>query len=105
MAYHDDYDNTDNDAYEEELDTVEQDICKLTDEVISAIGLKHPIIYGAYNICELSKNSKLGEFSINMLKEVCAALELDVSHITIRRKKPYLELIKKLVEGCRCFGI
>ena len=75
---------------------------ELKDEVISAIGFRHPIVYGAYNICELSSNSKITEFSIKMLKEICTSMELDTSQITVKRKKPYVELIDAIVSKCSC---
>ena len=88
---------------DEEVPNVkEQNIQELTDEVISAIGIRHPIVYGAYNICELSSNLKLTEFSINMLKEICTSMELDTSQITVKRKKPYVELIDAIVSKCSC---
>ena len=87
---------------EDDLDVDEQEIHELADKVNNAIGLKHPIVSGAFNICELSKKSKLTGFSISMLKEFCSSLELDTSHITARLKKPYVELINNVVGMCSC---
>ena len=87
------------DINEDEVPNVEEQSIQ---ELISAIGLRHPIVYGAYNICELSSNSKITEFSIKMLKEICTSMELDTSQITVKRKKPYVELIDAIVSKCSC---
>lgn len=84
------------------LDMGDQDVQELANEIINIIGLPHPIVFGPYNICEMSSNDKLTEFSINMLKEVFTALELEIAHITVRRKKTFVQLIKGVVDRCSC---
>ena len=39
-------------------------------------------MYETYNICEIVDQSKLAKFSIQTLKDICAALELDVASMT-----------------------
>ena len=47
-----------------------------------SVTLQHPIVYETYNICEIVDQSKLAKFSIQTLKDICAALELDVASMT-----------------------
>lgn len=93
------------DEFEDEPDREERDIQELTDEVNNAIGLQHPILYEAFNLCQLSKKSKLTGFSISMLKEICNALELDISNVTVRLKRPYIELLEGVLGRCSCSRI
>ena len=76
----------------------------LRNKVMSDISIQqvHPIVYNAHNICDLLKNSKLSTFSIKMLQDIPSMFGLDVSKITIKRKKPYIDLLTNLVMGCKC---
>ena len=47
---------------EDDLDVNDQEIHELADKLNNAIGLKHPIVSGAFNICELSKKSSSLDF-------------------------------------------
>ena len=58
-----------------------EDIQELTEEVMKTFALQHPIMFEKYNICEIVCQSKLSKFSVQML-------ELDVSSIPSKRKKP-----------------
>ena len=80
--------------------------CVLSEEVFSEVSIQnsHPIIYDSYNICELVLNAKISSFSVSMLRSICEAFGLDISEIKIRRKKPFVDLLSSLVEGCSCKG-
>ena len=54
----------------------------MSKEVTKALTLQHPIVYETYNIREIVDQSKLAKFSIQTLKDICAALELDVASMT-----------------------
>ena len=58
--------------------------------------------YDSYNICELVLSSKLGSFSVSMLRGICESFGLDISEITVKRKKPFVALLSNLVQGCSC---
>ena len=61
-------------------------------DVVSLVGLQHPIMYDTNNICELASSSKLtATFSVSVLREICLSLDIDVSGISVRRKKPYVD--------------
>ena len=46
--------------------------------------IKHPIMFETYSICKMAKASTLSKFSIALL---------DVAHINIKKKRPYIELL------------
>ena len=71
----------------------------LRDKVLSEVNIRHsyPIIYDSYNICELVINTKLSSLSVSMLQNICEAFGLDTSEITIKRKKPFVDMLSSLV--------
>lgn len=74
----------------------------LSNAVMREVSLEHPIVYDCYNICDLISSSKLSSFSIQMLKEFCNFFEIDTSHVKVRRKKPYLDLLVAFGKDCPC---
>ena len=42
-----------------------------------------------YSICKLVKNSRLSNFSVKALNDICTSLGLDTSQVNVKRKKPY----------------
>lgn len=88
----------------EEYDSpvMDKDIQELSSDVMDAIGLKHPIIYDIYNICEMASQNKLKKFSIAMLTEICSSLDLDTTHIKKKLKEPYIKLLQDIVQSCGC---
>ena len=95
---------TDEDEEQNEAVDQERQLQVLRNQVMSDISIQqvHPIVYDAHNICDLVKNSKLSTFSIKMLQDICSSFGLDVSKITIKRKKPHIDLLTNLVMGCKC---
>lgn len=69
---------------------------KLFDDVISELGVTHPIIYDGYDICELAKSNKLAQFNMSMLKDMCAHFEL-----SFRSRDVKASLINKLKDMVR----
>ena len=71
---------------EEELERneliTEKAIEEMSNEVMKALALQHPIMYKTYNISEIVDQSTLAKFSIQTLQNICAALELDVASMT-----------------------
>ena len=62
----------------------------------------HPILCNDYSIYELFKNSKLSNFSIKELNDICTFFGLDTSQVNVKRKKPYVDILTSLVMGCQC---
>ena len=66
----------------------------------------HPIVYDAYNICELVEKSKLSSLymyiRILMLQQICFSFGLDTSNIALkRRKQPYTDILTDLKRSCK----
>ena len=89
---------------DEEADDAETESAleELSNAVMREVSLEHPIVYDCYNICDLISSSKLSSFSIQMLKEFCSFFEIDTSHVKVRRKKPYLDLLVAFGKDCSC---
>jgi len=93
------------DVHAEEMNKIhEQNIQDLSNEVMAEISPQHPIMYDTHNICEIVACSKLTKFSVQMLQDICNFYELDISTINhnVKRKKPYIDLLTKLVGSCSC---
>ena len=75
---------------------------ELSNAVMREVSLEHSIVYDCYNICDLISSSKLSSFSIQMLQEFCNFFEIDTSHVKVRRKKPYLDLLVAFGKDCSC---
>ena len=54
-----------------------------------------------HNICEFRSLLKT-KFSVKMLQVICNFYQLDISTINFKRKKPYIDLMTKLVGSCSC---
>lgn len=59
--------------------------------------LCHPIVFDSFNLCDMYRKSRLGDLSVAMLRTVCEHYDMDVKEITVRRKAPYLYLLKELL--------
>ena len=75
---------------------------RIVNEAASEIAPKHPMVYDAYNLCEMVSQKKLNEFSITVLKDICTSFDIDTAGITVRRKKPYIDKIQSLCQECAC---
>ena len=78
----------------------EKDRQMAVDEVVTEIGLIHPITYDGYDICELTKSDALSKFNVATLKALCVYLDLP-----FRVKDVKFTLIYKLKEAvkeCEC---
>ncbi|CAH3124606.1 unnamed protein product [Pocillopora meandrina] len=77
---------------------------EMRDNIVTSMSIQnaHPIVYDSLNICELVQKSKLASFSIKLLQEICSSFGLDISNIKIKRKQPYINILRELVKGCKC---
>ena len=82
----------------------ESQLQAMSKKVMSEISIQHahPILYNDYSICELVRNSKLSNFSIKVLNDICSSFGLDTSQVKVKRKKPYVDILTSLVMGCQC---
>ena len=91
---------------EEDENCVRQEVAliKMRQDVVNLVGLQHPIMYDTNNICELASSSKLtATFSVSVLRDICLSLvDIDVSGITVKRKRPYVDKLQDQVKCCTC---
>ena len=80
----------------------EAQLAELTSVASQAVGLVHPISYDNYNLCDMCANQSLNKLSVNSLKEICFAFDVDTSEITLRRKQPYVDRITSICQDCTC---
>ena len=46
------------------------------DEVVSQVGLSHPITFDGYDVCEQVRLNTLSKFNVTMMKAMCSHFEL-----------------------------
>ena len=92
--------------------TAEGDVASATQElhrreirahIQEEVCISHPICYDQYNICtcELVQKSKLlCSVHSKMLQKICETF--DITHVTEKRKAPYIAKLVELVRGCSC---
>ena len=71
-------------------------MAKITDEV----GLKHPITYDIYDLCELHQRNKLSTFNIPMQKNILS--HLDISFKSKEKKASLVQKLKEVISECEC---
>ena len=76
------------------------EVRKAVEEVIENLGLKHPIIFDVYNLCQYYHSNKLSSFNVSMLKDICGYFE-----IPFKSRDPERNLLAKVsgvVKECAC---
>ena len=73
----------------------------LINNIIEKIGLRHPICYDVYDLCEFCKGSKLSKFNVVMLKAILK--NFDISFKSKDRKNDLVEHLTAFVQKCPCF--
>ena len=65
---------------------------ELCTKVLQEISLKHPVVSGTFNVCDLVRSDKLKRLTIDELIQICSDLVVDVSDLlSKRRKKPFIQ--------------
>ena len=70
------------------------------EEVIENLGLKHPIIFDVYNLCQYYHSNKLPSFNVSMLKDMCGFFEIPYKSRDLKRD--LLAKVSELVKECEC---
>lgn len=83
---------------EEEDDVGEH--CRTVEEVIEGLGLKHPIVFDVFNLCEYYNSNKLSSFNVNTLKDMCRYFEIPFKSKDLKRH--LLAKVSELVKDCEC---
>ena len=78
----------------------ESDRCVLMENIDEEIGLKHPIVFDAYDLCDYHKRGKLEAFNVAMLKTILRHFE--VSFRAKDRKADLIRLLKEIIQECQC---
>ena len=68
------------------------------EEVIENLGLKHPIIFDVYNVCDYYHSNKLPSFNVSMLKDMCEYFEIPYKSRDLKRD--LLPKVSELVKEC-----
>ena len=79
-------------ATEEEI--VHENVCKV---VLKEVGIRHPIVFNTFNLCDMHKAGKLRHLSVSMLRSICEHFDLEVMNIKGQCKAPYLSLLGELL--------
>ena len=69
-------------------------------EILSQIGVEHPITYHGYNICDLVKTGALSRFTVKELKVMCDNFELPRK--STDKKSTLIGHLTDLVKECSC---
>ena len=70
--------------------------------VLEEVGIRHPIVFDTFNLCDMHKAGKLRHLSVSMLRSICEHFDIEVMNIKGRRKAPYLSLLGELLVTCSC---
>ena len=94
-------DEIDDGATEEYACQNDEQLEKETSEaVVEAIGVRHPLMYDVFNLCEMANENKLSSFKCKMLKEICKHFEIPFN--TRNSKSELLQKITEMVAECSC---
>ena len=70
--------------------------------VLKEVGIRHPIVFNTFNLCDMHKAGKLRLLSVSMLRSICEHFDIEVMNIKGRCKAPYLSLLGELLVACSC---
>ena len=94
-------DEIDDAAAEEYACQNDEQLEKETSEaVVEAIGVRHPLMYDVFNLCEMANENKLSSFKCKMLKQICKHFEIPFN--TRNSKSELLQKITEMVAECSC---
>ena len=93
--------NTEIDGEEATAEAEEEERLRLLDSLSSELGLKHPICFDTYCLCDCLQNGQLQKFSVAMLKEILR--HFDISFLSRDRKKELLTKLSSFLESCECY--
>ena len=92
-----DVDDLDIQASEEETN-----FTSARDAVVTTSQIQHPITYDQFDLCSMAKGDTLKMLKLPMLQLLCEGLGLDVPQPPVRRRAPYMELLKDITKNCSC---
>ena len=75
---------------------------ELRNMALHELAPRHPVTFDAYNLCDMAAKSKLKNFSVPVLREICLFFGIDIAGITMYRKQPYVSKRESLYLSCTC---
>ena len=69
-------------------------------EILSQIGVEHPITYHGYNICDLVNTGALSRFTVKELRVMCD--NFDLPRKSTDRKSTLIGHVTDMVKECSC---
>ena len=91
-------------THEADLTAIQDEInfSMARDQVMATVTLQHPIVFDQYNICAMAEEETLKSLKVSLLQVICHGLNLEIPDQPIRRKAPYLKLLKEAISNCGC---
>ena len=72
------------------------------DAVVTTSKIQHSITYNQFDLCSMAKGDTLKMLKLPMLQLVCEGLGLDVPQPPVRKRAPYMELLKDITKNFSC---
>ena len=79
----------------------EQERQQVMKSIVETIGLRHPLVYDIYNLCELCKSNKLATCNVNVLKAILKHFQIPTA--SKHRKADLIQRLASFVIKCDCF--
>ncbi|KAJ7351855.1 hypothetical protein OS493_035160 [Desmophyllum pertusum] len=96
-------------AFSSQLDKLYDDTWNMTENISTSRiadapnSLEHLNTFlESREISPISSSPELSSFAIPMLKEICNYFAIDTSHIKMRRRMPYVDLLVAFSKNCSC---
>ena len=71
-------------------------------DAVTASQIQHPVTYDQYDLCTMAKDDTLKMLKLPMLQRVCEGLGLDIPQPPVRKRAPYMDLLKDITRKCPC---
>ena len=86
---------------EEDVDRLVKDTERqqLLDEIADEVGLKHPITFDVYDLCEYYHQNKLSAFNVQMLKNILSHLEVPLK--SKGKKSILISKFREVIAACK----
>ena len=95
-------DDDDNSLIEDEIGYLDEMARQNTvEDIVSQVGLIHPITYNGHDICEHARCDTLSRFNVTKLKSMCDHFE--IPYQARERKSSLMDKLKDMVKECSCY--
>ena len=73
---------------------------ELLDEIADEVGLKYPITFDVYDLCDYYHQKKLSAFNVQMLKNILSHLEVPFK--SKDKNSILISKLRKIIGACKC---